>query len=73
MVTARKPRRSSRPDADRDALTQRLAESEARCSILRTALRQVLATLPNEWAPAEVQAVRRQAKAVVEETGRVKP
>ena len=67
MVAARKPKRGS---VDTDALTQRLAIVEAEHAQLRAALQAVLRTLPNEWASAEVQAVRRQARAVVEETGR---
>jgi hypothetical protein len=69
MVTARKPRKPAWQRI-RDEATARADVAEAQRDALRTSLRDVLATLPNEWAPAEVQAVRRRARAVVEETGK---
>jgi hypothetical protein len=60
--------RDAERQRDREALVARLDHTEAQRDALHTALRDVLATLPNEWAPAEIQAVRRRAKAVIEET-----
>jgi hypothetical protein len=78
MVTAK---RMKRPDIraialaleleqERDALAQRLAVAEAQRLALLHSLRSVLATIPDGWSNAETQAVRREARALVEEVGK---
>jgi len=78
VVAARKPKRSSRTDirqvaldlaAERDGYLEQLEVASAQREQLRQALVAVLATLPHEFTTPEVQAVRRRARAVVEETG----
>jgi len=66
MVAAKK-RRVTGP-TESEQLAARLAVVEAERAALRMALGDVLSTLPAEWAPAEVQAKRRNARAVYEET-----
>jgi len=68
MVTRKKPPRTIVGLSEFNAMRSRAETAEARCARLRTLLRAVLATLPNEFTSAETQAVRREARAAVEET-----
>ena len=70
MVTARRSRKATVADEERAVLEAKLVIAEAERRALRDALEAVLDTIPHEFSTAEVQAVRRQARALLVEVGR---
>ena len=67
MVTRRKPPRIVVSPTEHEAVKARLDVAEARAAALARSLRAVLATIPQEFAKPEAQAIRMAARALLEE------
>lgn len=70
MVTARRSRKATIAEEERAVLAAKLLIAESQRAALHDALSAVLDTIPQEFATAEVQAVRREARALLVEVGR---